>query len=66
MKIGIPPVGSVSPCVRMFIESLVCDMEDAGAMWLLEAENEESNRSTLTAADQAKAANRLRPSQSIW
>lgn len=29
MKVGIPPVGSVSPCVRMFLESLIREVEDA-------------------------------------
>jgi hypothetical protein len=55
MKISIPPAGSVSPCVRMFIESLISEVEDASVGWLFEPEMEDWIRSTF-APDKAKPA----------
>jgi len=52
MKHSVPLAGSVSPCVRIFIESLISDVEDASVTWLFEPDRGESMRPTFVEADQ--------------
>jgi hypothetical protein len=40
MKFSIPPVGSVSPCLRVFIESLISEVEDVNVAGLFEPEKD--------------------------
>jgi hypothetical protein len=62
MKHNIPPAGSVSFCVRIFIESLISEVEDASVTWLFEPDKGESIRPTFVEADQAGPLIRLRAS----
>lgn len=41
MKFNVPPAGSVSPCVRLFLESLISDVDDPALLWQFEAEQED-------------------------
>jgi hypothetical protein len=63
MKVGIPPVGSVSPCVRMFVESLIREVEDASIPWVFEPEGADLNPSAIAAVEEIRVANRERSSQ---
>jgi hypothetical protein len=62
MKHSVPLAGSVSPCVRIFIESLISDVEEASVTWLFEPDRGESMRPTFVEADQASPLIRLRAS----
>jgi hypothetical protein len=54
MKFSIPPAGSVSPCVRMFLESLIREVEDLSVPGLFEAESGEPSRGVFAALKETK------------
>jgi len=62
MKFSIPPAGSVSPCVRIFIESLMSEVEDASVAWSFEPDNGVPIRPTFVEVASAKPVIRLRAS----
>ena len=64
MKVGIPPVGSVSPCVRMFLESLIREVEDASVPWVLEP-GSRFEFARDRGSEKISVANRARSSQAI-
>jgi hypothetical protein len=62
MKHSRPPAGSVSPCIRIFIESLISEVEDASVTWVFEPEKADTIRPPYVEIDKAKPTIRLRAS----
>lgn len=58
MKFNIPLAGSVSPCVRLFLESLILDVEDESLLWPCEGEPGGTTPARFVVMDEAKRESR--------
>lgn len=58
MKFSIPPAGSVSPCLRVFIESLISEVENVNVADVFEPEKSELIGSRFVAANEVKPVSR--------